>query len=354
MLSSLEIKSFKGIKEGTISNLAQVNVLVGRNNSGKSTVLDALLLMRCAFAVIGHTGNNGLEQIVKRKINREGSLNLRELHYMLDTNQRASLVAGFPDGTTVSEDWNTYLQQLELDIEVDGRSQKWKHNISVGPGLILENSLTRDHGLFMAEKIGSEKAKLIANGYQIEPNSIRFPFLETIWEKIIIDRRDRKLREIANEIYQIEIEGFDQSQFGGYNRLVAKLPDRSVAIDWMGDGLRYALNILALGMLLEGTILMVEEPETHQHPESLKKLTQTLFELAKRQNLQLFLTTHSWELMTYALEAAEQKEVGLTMHHVRLNDKGEFDSRAIPSPDAKLLMDIGHDIRLHDKYLKAR
>ena len=98
---------------------------------------------------------------------------------------------------------------------------------------------------------------------------------------------------------------------------------------------------------------MVEELETHQHPDSLKKLTQTLFELAKRQNLQLFLTTHSWELMTYALEAAEEKGIGLAFHHVRLSEDGLFDSRAIAQPDAKLLMDMGHDIRRQDKYLKA-
>ena len=103
MLSSLEIKNFKGIKSGTISNLAQVNVLVGRNNSGKSTVLDALLLMRCGFALMGHMGNNGLEQIIKRKINR-GTVDLTELHYMRDTGQRVSITAGFDDSTKVVED----------------------------------------------------------------------------------------------------------------------------------------------------------------------------------------------------------------------------------------------------------
>jgi len=70
ILSSLEIGNFKGIKSGKIGDLAQVNVLVGRNNSGKSTVLDALLLMRCAFAVTDHTGQDGQEQILVRRMDR--------------------------------------------------------------------------------------------------------------------------------------------------------------------------------------------------------------------------------------------------------------------------------------------
>ena len=109
------------------------------------------------------------------------------------------------------------------------------------------------------------------------------------------------MRDMVNEIYKLGADVFNQADFGGHNWIAAGLPEHGIAVEWLGDGLRYALNILALGMLLDGTILMVEELETHQHPESLKRLTQTLFELAKRQNLQLFLTTHSWELMTYAL-----------------------------------------------------
>ena len=158
---------------------------------------------------------------------------------------------------------------------------------------------------------------------------------------------------MVNEIYGLNVDTFNQADFGSYNRITAGLPEHGVAVDWLGDGLRYALNILALGMLLEGTILMVEEPETNQHPESLKKLTQTLFELAKRQNLQLFLTTHSWEFMTYALETAEEKETDLRMHHVRLIEKGEFDARSFKLPDAKLLTDIGHDVRFQDRFIGA-
>ena len=202
---------------------------------------------------------------------------------------------------------------------------------------------------------GKENADALGATHLLDSNTLKAPVLEHIWERLLMpDRRDLTLKDMANEICTLNIDSFNLMPFVGYNRLVAGLPEHGVAVDWLGDGLRYALNILALGLLLDGTILMVEELESHQHPESLKLLTQTLFELAKKQGLQLFLTTHSWELMSYALEAAEEKDVSLTMHHVRLNDKGIFDARHIPQPDAKVLTDIGHDIRLQDKYIGAR
>lgn len=100
--------------------------------------------------------------------------------------------------------------------------------------------------------------------------------------------------------------------------------------------------------------LLVEELETHQHPESLRKLTQTLFELAKQQELQLFLTTHSLELIDYAMEAAEEKGIGLKLYHLTLDQEGLLKATPFPQPDAKLLLDIGHDPRMHYKYIETK
>ena len=54
MLKSLTIKNFRGISEG-FSNL---NVFVGRNNTGKSSVLEALAMLLDPYNVI---------HVVKRK-----------------------------------------------------------------------------------------------------------------------------------------------------------------------------------------------------------------------------------------------------------------------------------------------
>jgi AAA15 family ATPase/GTPase len=49
MLNRIKIENFKGIKYCEISDLGKVNVFVGRNDSGKSSILDALCLIRSAF-----------------------------------------------------------------------------------------------------------------------------------------------------------------------------------------------------------------------------------------------------------------------------------------------------------------
>src|SRR5437016_9270450 len=44
MIEKLEIENYRGIAHGEISGLAPLTILVGPNSSGKSTILEALLL----------------------------------------------------------------------------------------------------------------------------------------------------------------------------------------------------------------------------------------------------------------------------------------------------------------------
>src|SRR6476469_6662140 len=42
---NISIKGFRGLKDCTINDLARVNVFVGQNNSGKSSILEAIFLL---------------------------------------------------------------------------------------------------------------------------------------------------------------------------------------------------------------------------------------------------------------------------------------------------------------------
>ena len=368
MLSSLQIENFKGIKSGTLSNLSQVNVLVGRNNSGKSTVLDALLLMRCAFATDDYLGRLGLRQVRDRKDGSDRGEDFRELAYLLNTQEPITIRAGLSDSglgdiqaaqlsdgesqCTLAQEWMVGPSFISTSLSLESPGYVVESG-SYSPlvasiGQLNNNSASQ----WLYNQIDVKIANFVIGAYLLESSSIRIPTIEMFWERMVTGkRRDLALKDMINDIYKLKVDGFNLMPFGGRARLVALLPEGGVAVDWLGDGVRYALNILALGMLLEGTILMVEEPETHQHPESLKLLTQTLFELAKQQDLQLFLTTHSWEFMSYAIDAAKEKGVELVFHHLYLDAHGNLDARAISQPDAELLMDIGHDIRSNYKYM---
>ncbi|PKB63551.1 MAG: hypothetical protein BZY80_06635 [SAR202 cluster bacterium Io17-Chloro-G2] len=345
MLRSLEIQNFKGIKQGKIDDLTQVNILVGRNNSGKSTILDALVLFRCALAGRDYLETDGVEQVIKRRVQRERA-DFEELWFRLDTDVPIILSAALAQGATLTEEWGRDLRgtmrcgSLEWGIRTNNNSPR--HQQSTGEWLKL------------TETIGEVEASRLARIHLVDPNGIHAPFAEKLWAELVKDRKDEEIRKILETIYGFTINYITSMRFPREERLVAALPEAGIAVDWLGDGFRYAVNILALGVFLQGTALLVEELETHQHPESLRKLTETLFELAKQQDLQLFLTTHSIELINYALEAAEEKDVDLKLHHLNLDQEGTLMSTPFTRPNAQLMLDIGHDPRLHYKYIKAQ
>ncbi len=45
MIENIEIENFRGIRRGRIDGLSRVNLFFGKNNCGKSSLLEALFLV---------------------------------------------------------------------------------------------------------------------------------------------------------------------------------------------------------------------------------------------------------------------------------------------------------------------
>ncbi|MBP63021.1 MAG: hypothetical protein CMJ62_15985 [Planctomycetaceae bacterium] len=359
MLRSLEIQNFKGIKQGKIDDLAQVNILVGRNNSGKSTILDALVLLRSAIVGTDFLDRIGIEQIIRRRVDQRGAIpSYDELWFRMNTKEPFRLTGEMDTGPVIRELWhargesNMPLGNVDLSRSAAGPSlESWR---STGNSDHARAYSQVDVWTAIKTKTDERLATFLALIHILEPSLIHQPFNEAFWYELARDRKEKKVIDLLNDIYQTNLETLSFGLFPPpQRRLVAALPKQSVAVDWFGDGFRYAVNILSLGVVLQGTALLIEELETHQHPESLRMLTQTLFKLAKQQNLQLFLTTHSMELITYALDAAKENDVKTKLHHLSLDREGDLKSIPFDQPNAELMLDIGHDPRLHYKYVSA-
>ena len=70
MLTSLFIRNFRGIKEGKLDNIGEVNILLGPNNSGKSTILESIYLASSALSTYDILGRDRGEYLSKRRVSR--------------------------------------------------------------------------------------------------------------------------------------------------------------------------------------------------------------------------------------------------------------------------------------------
>jgi 5S rRNA maturation endonuclease (ribonuclease M5) len=167
---------------------------------------------------------------------------------------------------------------------------------------------------------------------------------------------DKKLQQILNDTYGAKIENFTLSPIGvprtrgegtqTYHRLSAALEDFSQHVDDYGEGVRNALASLIIASQLHHTALLLEEPEVHQHSSALRLFLTALCKIAHENGLQLFITTHSLDVISCLAQLD-----GSAIFHLELDATGHLNTRRVTNPDARMLMDLGVNPLLDEIYV---
>jgi len=359
MLKQIKIENFKGIKNGKVLDLKKVNVFIGKNNSGKSCVLEALCLVRCAFNEM-LLGEPLLRLLLCRRGIERSTYVLRNFWYGYKTDEPILFNLEFIEGEKLNVKVN-YSDDRHLDISLEDPSGKVRRstnsyfcekrlNISGGSGIIEESFLP--HFAQEYSKIYHYLSNLTLMDDYI---ARKLEKLETnVFNQIFEPRLDRKVINKLNEVYEVNAEGLTYIPISptttGTFRLAVTTPKQSLHIDELGDGAKYATSIFSMALLLENTALLIEEIESHQHPDAIRKFLPSLLSIAQERNIQLFITTHSLEVIQTLSELKEKFEIGF--FHTTRSIEGELATRFLTSIDAKLLLDLGVDVRTLEAYKK--
>ncbi len=371
MLKRFRIENFRGIKKGELKDLKKINILVGKNNSGKSTVLEAIHLCSAFLHEKDVFGRDIFRYILTRRTKRGGEY-YPSLWYRYDINSQITFTINdyisfkleYPDilrliftdmdnydhivSINLSKREN-YLYEVFYDIN---KLKEHKYDIKSFLTKFL-NDLTKDR-VFILDGDLEEVLEQLQSIY-IDDDAIRnFHSIEkNLWGRMLPKRIDKKLKDILNSIYDDNIEGFTYAPFDGENALVFLYEDKSIRVDEMGDGIKYALVLLGLILSEDIPIVLLEEPENHQHPGVFNDLAKNLVDVVKEKDIQIFITTHSIELIDAFVEAVKNKKVrkvSMNIYHLSLNKDGILQVRKMKKPDVEVLRDLGIDIRMLDNY----
>lgn len=304
-IEAISIRNFRGIREGKIESLADVNLLVGRNNSGKTTVLEAVSRVASVYG--------GTKDILGRKIDAIWS------------KVRPS----------ISQDLMWYRQnsknQIEIGVSITGR---W-HSIKIS------QQSTHQVGSVGGSTSVLEKVTIV-KPQDVFDNNIEKQF----WPKLLADRRDKFLTSTLNEVFNLQAESF---QMINTEQLLVLYPEYSVPLDSQGDGTRTALRTIMVLAMMRSTVLMLEEPECYQHPGSLERFAIALCKLAKQQEVQLIISTHSSECVRAFLKGAKVAASEAALFHLKLED-GQQEARRLNPEAIETLSSSGVDVRFLDLY----
>jgi AAA15 family ATPase/GTPase len=359
MLTKIGIENFKGIKHCEIFNLGKVNVFVGRNNSGKSSILDALCLIRSAFD--SRLFNEVIPQLLlRRKAIERSAYVLRNFWYNYNTEQKIKFYLEFKNSEklNIEMSWggdSEFLMLFEDPSNKLGRSIGGKYFARIRINL-LSGAVFPEEGnfggiaSFFPQLYHFLREIVLIDDYLAR----KLELLETsVFGRILEPRLDKKVVEKLNETYNVEAEGLTYIPISPTTRvfrLAIATQSSSLHIDDLGDGAKYATAILSLCFLLKDTAFLIEEVESHQHSGAITKLIPELVKIANLGNVQLFLTTHSIDVLKALSQLPEEYDVHF--FHIE-NKEGDVDVRHLGrNVDAKLLLDLGVDIRYLETYKK--
>jgi hypothetical protein len=323
MIRTLRLENYRGFEAYGLSGLGRVNLLVGKNNSGKTSILEAVHLLAAA----------GDPRVLSRIARQRGEV-------VFVTEDRETRRASYADlshffhGHRFGEDSQFFIRsdeglgELRMYVasleELREDKQKILFEGMIGTrapfalGVVIDRTsrsgtelgatvlVTEEGGLVLDQPMGLNR--MFKNKFEdvpvqfISQDSLDRPSMSGMWDKVVTEGKeqdvvgamqilDKKLKSIVflsgDRPYRFESRGGIMLGFEGVQ---GRLPLGSY-----GEGMR---RLLALALAMAKTqngILLVDEIDTGLHYSVMGDMWRLVAQTAKRYNTQVFATTHSFD-----------------------------------------------------------
>lgn len=286
-LKELYINNFRSFENFHLTELSpSINVLIGKNNSGKSNILKSIASLQYAAIV----------QPYDIRV-KQDSMGIR-YHFDIYDFKKVKIKGINFDSQEEMNQYEINCIDYSIDIRHSTRlsiSTREKSGSQTGiDSMELEYFSTSEPNNIVYFFPSNRKVNEISQEVtkrQVTNLSHNFLFLFGRIDNLLAENSTRgsQFKDLVKEILGFEISSIssDKGKFSCY-----RVDDESeIPIDKMGEGVLNILYLLTLLFSTKGSIFLIEELENDLHPEALKKLLNLILE--KSSQNQFFITTHS-------------------------------------------------------------
>ena len=322
MLNSLEIRNFRAFRDLKIEHLGRVNLLVGKNNVGKTSLLEAIQL----YASRASTPTFIWDSMMARREVRQPFINVRDmlaaLKYLFYG--RNPILPGLQpiqigpmnapqEMLSITIDWSvteirngtTHTRPLEVgeDYTADNLSPRFTIQ-AAGATISYPIDPSLPQGILRLNS--NEIACIFTSARGLSEQHIT-----NLWDNIALTMAEEDvlsaLRFIAPGLVNLNFVSTPLS--GGERIPIVRIKDieEPLPLYSLGDGMYRALSIALSLVNARNGILLIDEFENGLYYTVQPDIWQLIFQVARRLNIQVFATTHSWDCIE-AFQQAMQKE----------------------------------------------
>jgi AAA15 family ATPase/GTPase len=333
-LYKIDIERFRGFPKLRIEDFKDLNLIVGKNNCGKTSILEAIFLSIGVSNPILAINIDGFRGLIHDETD-----DFQFIFHNLDYSNNIKIDTEFVKGPQFRKliihptfekvkdievkqhdtSTNTNLLSKKIDgIEFDFSVKSLKQSKDNFKKTVL---LFTNQGLKSIPPVGYNESIL---GIFLRPITTSSDVYERL-DKILIkkgqERLIKALHHIDNRVADISLGAKKMIYFDiGIEKLVP--------IQIMGDGIIRLLSFLVTIANAENGVVLIDEIENGFHFSVLNKVWESIYDAAKLYNVQVFATTHSIECAKAFNKIQSSrllKEDTLRVFRIEKN-KGEFET----------------------------
>ncbi|MEN8218839.1 MAG: AAA family ATPase [Pseudomonadota bacterium] len=318
----INIHQFRGFRNFKFDNLGRVNLLVGMNNAGKTSVLEAVSIYCRSLDSMEWVA------LASRRRMRESLSLIESLKWLFpQKSDNSSEILMEAQGLFEVREVRARFEELSasqltsstvMESDVDNEDLLQGAEIKVLHHAERDGSLVKKEERFELweneEKINRSPKKIIEHTLPVStimPCSRRFKRVQM--RQLTHAKTEGFLEQVLNLVQRIdpnienlEILSNDGKRFSLYflHREIGLAP-----VNLFGEGVQ---RILALALSLSSVqngVLLIDELEAGIHTSVLKAVFSWLVEACRDYNIQLFATTHSLEALDALLATDDSDEI---------------------------------------------
>ena len=365
MLKSMKIQNYRGFGCLEMNNLGAVNIVVGKNNSGKTSLMEAIFLLA-----------GGSAQFIASP----GILRLPDLNFPLGaTESVATAVASQVSVPFLAQLFHNQDMadpiKIEANLEERGSAtlkisieQKPEIQISLEMKEPSTKNFLRNHSIKVElsrpgkKSIDASDLLLAENGNlsvespdRIDPlfpsviklsktNGNDPKYAQRMGDARRVKKGDRVLN--ALKIIEPRLQSVEDNSFAGSPIILCDIGQPElVPLSVMGGGMTQILSIILNLIASEGGVALFDEVENGIHHLVQSDVWAAIDKAAQESNTQVFATTHSLECVKAANKAYKETDTDrLRLHRLEKKD-GEVRCVTYGPEEIQSLFDFNFEVR---------
>jgi AAA15 family ATPase/GTPase len=323
MIDSLHIQNYRLFKDLKIDKLGQVNLIAGKNNTGKTALLEAIRILE----------SDASNYVINDILSKRGDF---------EFGNSSCFFSLFKDYKTNKTNKSIQINDLSL-VDVIGVHVlvKFGKSYTLDSTNLFLNDIYQKFSLeadTLIPNINNGNVIFIPLVFETE-NDVKF------WDNISLTPKEQDVIEIIKIVdNRIKIVRFDS----GNIKVLLEGEDRPRLLKNLGEGINRLFTIALALVNAQKKILLIDEFEVGLHHSIQEQLWEIIFKYSQKWNIQVFVTTHSRDTVEAFHNVSTKEDYKDMGQYMRLQKSSQSDDIEVVIYTEKSL-DTAFDLNLETR-----